>query len=360
MQKQLKASHNLIAVSPFQFAALLERNFTEVLVAGVESPAVEMAARLLASLMRDLNPDWTLMREGDYSPLPPATFHFNPKNVVPVSGEYVDASIDDYSTVRAVPLRELEAPRSGNVGAVMLICIPNNYSATTKYLFELFVQIDGFIYSTGVAQEREDKNGIRLFSSAVSGRDIGRRLAQPLPVTEPCSSLDIWFDVAYGLLNNHQKFHNEHLRGDVVALEEIEDFRSGIGRAAVLETNQFPPKALAALEAQRGLLLREDRKGADATVALESLKSVGDLSFFPVPKQYEDKALLRLRVAEDPEVAGEFVVYLAFTTPSGGSEEQVVISGRNFKAIYSAANQLADATTISISYSADVDKQFEQ
>lgn len=360
MQKQLKASHNLIAVNPFQFAALLERNFTEVLVAGVESPAVEMAARLLASLMRDLNPDWTLMREGDYSPLPPATFHFNPKNVVPVSGEYVDASIDDYSTVRAVPLRELEAPRSGNVGAVMLICIPNNYSATTKYLFELFVQIDGFIYSTGVTQEREDKNGIRLFSSAVSGRDIGRRLAQPLPVTEPCSSLDIWIDANYGLLSSYQHYFNEFLGEGAVPLELIEDFRTGIERSTLLETNQFPPKALAVLNTTRTAPQRADRTGADGTITLNSLKAVGELSFYPVPKQYEDKPLHWVRVVEDPEVAGEFVVYLAFVMPSGCFEEQAVITGRNFKAVYSAANHLADANLIQIQYSADVSKYFEQ
>lgn len=358
--QKCKANHNRIGVNAFQFAALLERNFTEVVVAGVESPAVPMAARLLASLMRDLNPDWTLMREGDYSPLPPATFHFNPKNVVPVSGEYVDASIDDYSTVRAVPLRELEAPRSGSVGAVMLICIPNSYTATTKYLFELFVQIDGFIYSTGVAQEREDKDGIRLFSSAVSGHDIGRRLAQPLPVTEPRSSLDIWIDANYGLLSGYQHFINEYLGEGATPLEAIEDFRTGIERATLLEINKFPPKALAVLDTTRPTPRRIDRTGADGTIALNSLKSVGELSFYPVPKQYEDKPLHWVRVVEDPEVAGEFVVYLAFIMPSGCFEEQAVITGRNFKAIYSAANQLADANLIQIQYSADVSKYFEQ
>lgn len=360
MQKSCKANHNRIGVNAFQFAALLERNFTEVLVAGVESPAVPMAARLLASLLRDLNPDWTLRIDGVYSPLPPATFHFNPKNVVPVSGEYVDASIDDYSTVRAVPLRELEVPHSGSVGAVMLICIPNSYSATTKYLFELFVQIDGFIYSTGVAQEREDKNGIRLFSSAVSGRDIGRRLAQPLPVTEPCSSLDIWIDANYGLLSSYQHYFNEFLGEGAVPLELIEDFRTGIERSTLLETNQFPPKALAVLNTTRTAPQRADRTGADGTITLNSLKAVGELSFYPVPKQYEDKPLHWVRVVEDPEVAGEFVVYLAFVMPSGCFEEQAVITGRNFKAIYAAANQLADANLIQIQYSADVSKYFEQ
>lgn len=359
MQKQLKASHNLIAVSPFQFAALLERNFTEVLVAGVESPAVEMAARLVATLMRDFNSVWALQRTGD-DPLPPVTFHFNSKNSLPLCRDYVNSDSDDFSTVRAVPLRELEVPRSGSTGAVLLVRTPNCYGETTKYMFELFVQIDGFIYSTGVAQEREDKNGIRLFSSAVSGRDIGRRLAQPLPVTEPCSSLDIWIDANYGLLSSYQHYFNEFLGEGAVPLELIEDFRTGIERSTLLETNQFPPKALAVLNTTRTAPQRADRTGADGTITLNSLKAVGELSFYPVPKQYEDKPLHWVRVVEDPEVASEFVVYLAFVMPSGCFEEQAVITGRNFKAIYAAANQLADANLIQIQYSADVSKYFEQ
>lgn len=359
MQRQNKASHNLIAVNAFQFAALLERNFSEVLVAGAESPAVEMAARMVATLMRDFNSAWALQRTGD-DPLPPVTFHFNSKNIVPLCREYVNSDGDDYNTVRAVPLRELDVPRSGNVAAVMLVRTPNCYGGATKYMFELFTQIDGFIYSTGAAVDVAEKEGVRLFNTGIPRHDIGRLLAQPLPVTEPRNSLDIWFDVTYGLLSAHQKFHNEQLGKDVAVLEEVEDFRTGIERATVLEINQFPPKALASLEAHRGLLPREDRKGSDADVALVSLKSVGDLSFFPIPKQYTDSPLRTVRVAEDPEVAGDFVVYLAFTMPSGGFEEQVVISGRNFKAIYSAANQLADATMTSIHYSVDVDKHFEQ
>lgn len=360
MQKSCKANHNRIGVNAFQFAALLERNFTEVLVAGVESPAVPMAARLLASLLRDLNPECPVRIDGVYSPLPPATFHFNPKNVVPVSGEYVDASIDDYSTVRAVPLRELEVPHSGSVGAVMLICIPNSYSATAKYMFELFVKIDGFIYTTGISQEREEKDGIRLFNSAIAGHDVGRRLAQPLPVTEPRSSLDVWLDTNFDLLSGYQYFFNEFLGEGATPLEMIEDFRTGIERATLLETNQFPPKALAVLDTTRPAPRRIDRTGADGTITLNSLKAVGELSFYPVPKQYEDKPLHWVRVVEDQEVAGEFVVYLAFVMPSGCFEEQAVITGRNFKAIYAAANQLADANLIQIQYSADVSKYFEQ
>lgn len=364
MQKQLKANHNLIGVNAFQFAALLERNFTEVLVAGVENPAVPMAARLLASLMRNLNPDWAYMRdegaEVPDAPLPPATFHFNPKNVVPLCSEYVNSDSDDYYTVRAVPLRELDVPRSGSVGAVMLVRTPNNYSATAKYMFELFVQIDGFIYSTGVSQEREEKNDIRLFNSAVARHDIGRRLAQPLPVVEPRSSLDIWLDVTYDLLSGYQAFFNEYLEEGGTPLEAIEDFRDGIERETLLEINQFPPKALAVLETTRPTPQRVVRKGADGTIALNSLKAVGELDFYQIPKQYEDKPLHWVRVIEDPEIEGDFVVYLAFTMPTGCFEEQAVITGRNFKAIYSAANQLADANMIQIQYSADVSKHFEQ
>lgn len=179
-------------------------------------------------------------------------------------------------------------------------------------------------------------------------------------MTEPRSSLDIWIDANYGLLSGYQHFINEYLGEGATPLEMIEDFRTGIERATLLEINQFPPNALAVLDTTRPTPRRIDRTGADGTIALNSLKSVGELSFYPVPKQYEDKPLHWVRVVEDPEVAGEFVVYLAFVMPSGCFEEQAVITGRNFKAIYSAANQLADANLIQIQYSADVSKYFEQ
>lgn len=358
-----KASHNLISVNPHQFAALLARRYGEVLVAGVEGPNPAMVARLLATLMQEFNGEWVpFLKEHTDDPLaalPAATFNHS-SEAVPLTSIFVNFDEDRLYVVKPIPLRELEIPRFMAAGVVMVTNSPVGYADTSKYMFELFTQIDGLIYSTGIAQDRESKDVIRLTTSTMARRDITRHLAQPLASTETRTSLDLWLDVNYHFLASYQRFFNEYLVKGEPQLEEIEDFREGIERAALLETNQLPPKALKVTVVPKLRPIRKDRQGTDGDVALQSLKSVGDLSFFQVPKQYANCPLSGVRVAEDPEVAGEFVVYLAFTMPSGGFEEQVVISGRNFKAIYSAANQLADATLISIHYSVDVDKHFEQ
>lgn len=362
MQQLYKANHNLISINAFQFSALLAQNYGEVLVAGVESPAVPTAARVLATLMQEIEPDWQLVlnkgSEGNDEPLEPGTFNYNPNNIVPLCRDYTDVASDWTYAVRPVPLRELEVPRASNVGVVMLVQSPNCYGERAKHMFELYTQHGGFIYSTSLSQENSESGETRLFNIAVSRHDISKRLAQQMPVLTPRSSLDIWLDVNYDLLSSYQEFINEYREEAAATLEEVEDFRVGVELSALLETNQFPPKALAVLNAPRLTPRRNDRKGSDAQVSLQSLKAVGQLSFFPVPERYKDNPLRMVRVAEDPEVAGEFVVYLSFTMPSGGFEEQVVISGRNFKAIYSAANQLADSTVTSIQYSVDVDKYF--
>lgn len=364
MQKFCKASHNLITVNPHQFAALLARRYGEVLVAGVEHPNTAMAARLLATLMQEFNGEWTpFLKEHTDDPtaaLPAATFNARGDDELPLTGTFLNFDEDRLYVVKPVPLRELEIPRFINAGVVMVLNTPTGYGDTSKYIFELFTQIDGLIYVTGVAQDRESENPIRLLSSHVARRDVSRHLAQPLAATERLTSLDLWLEANYHFLASYQHFFNEYLVESEPALEEVEDFRTGVERAALLETNQLPPKALKVTIVPKLRPVRKERKGADGDVALNSLKAVSDLEFFPVPKQYTDCPLSAVRIAEDPEVAGEFVVYLAFTMPSGGFEEQVVISGRNFKAIYSAANQLADATMIAIHYSVDVDKHFAQ
>lgn len=350
---QNKASHNLISVNPHQFAALLARRYGEVLVAGVEGPNPAIAARLLATLMQEFNEEWLpFLKEHTDDPvaeLAPVTF-VHGTNELPLSRSFVNFDEDRLYVVKPVPLRELEIPRFINAGVVMVINTPVGYGDTAKYVFELFAQIDGFVYVTGLAQDRNSEDPIRLLSSYMARRDITNHLAQPLASTTPLTSLDLWFDASYHFLASYQKFFNEYLVEGEPPLEEIEDFRTGAMRAAVLETNQFLPNTQKVCNKPKVRPTRKERVGTDATVALDSIEAVGELSYYQIPEQYINLPLKWVRVAEDKEEPGEYLVYLGFVMASGATEEQVVISGHNFKTIYTAAGMLAEATIQSICY----------
>ena len=362
---QIRASNNLIQVNPHQFAALLARNYCEVVVGALNGANAIMTSRLLASLMQEFAPQWVPV-EGYHSDpiasLAPATFtHTNQE--VPLCRAFVDLAKHSgfVHTVRPVALRELETPMSDRTGVVMVIDMPTGYADTTKYTFDLFIQLDGFTYVTGVAQIREKTDPITLMTSPIARRDISRYLSRPLADDTRESSLNLWLDVNYRFLERYNKCFNDSLEEHVEKLPQIEDFREGAMRAAVLEANQLTPIAQMVYDRPKIRPTCKPRIGTDAEHALVSIKSVGELTFTPIPERYNDLPLKHVRVAEDAEVEGEYLTYLGFAMPSGGVEEQVVVSGTNFKAIYNVATMLAEATILAISFGPGlIDRHFGQ
>lgn len=344
----IKASNNLIHINAHQMAALLTRQDNRfVSVAGANGTGRELIVRLLGTLMQEFNPKWVPMychEKADVVPafdLPVAHFvHSNqPVPLVPRFVEYDDNR--DYTVSRAtlddIEFDDLDAP-----GVVMVIKDPDAFVPRDGTSFQIFTQFDGFIYTTGLSLFEGKDGEYEIRTSSMMQRSLVRQLAQPLSGKSHPTPIDLWMEVQYQFMAGCQEFFNRYLGEGETPWEPIEDFRSGDELHRLIETNCFPPNANALMTTKKKRLGKKDTVGAEGTEALRILSAVTDLEFTPVPERYNETPIVELRIAQDPEVAAEFVCYIRFKMPDDAIEEQVVISGNDFSSLYLMSIRLGD------------------
>jgi len=348
----IKASNNLIHVNPHQFAALLTRGDNRyVNVIGANGTGRELIVRLLGTLMQEFNPEWVAMycrEKADVVPafdLPQAIYKHNFEPVELVSRFIEHDDNRDYTVSRG-PLEDIEFESPDQLGTVMVIKDPVGFVPNDGTSFQLFTHIDGFTYTTGLGYFEGANGTFEMRSNSMMQRSLSRHLVRPLASESFPSTLDLWLSVQYEFMVGCQEFFNRYLEEGETPWEPIEDFRTGDEYACLLETNCFPANANALMTVKKK---RRDKKavvGTDGTEALKEISAVTELKFFPIPERYSATPIDGVRLAEDPEVADEFVCYIAFKLPNDAIEEQVVVTGNDFMSIYTVSLRLGDALRV--------------